>query len=95
MTLAEIIKDIQNWFHGLVSDLKPALDYVEKNGGAAVLKIAEGVLAGAVAGTPWVTLIAGLIPAAEAAGITIGEGAASIILNIAKANLDAKTQAAA
>lgn len=90
MSLHTIIKDIQNYFHSLVSDLKPALDYIEKNGGEAALKLAEGVLAGAATGTPWAALIAALIPAAEAAGITLAEGAASIVLNIAKANLDAK-----
>lgn len=93
MNIHDAIKVLQNWFHSLVSDLKPALDYVEKNGGAAVIQLAEGVLAGAAAGTPWATLISELIPAAEAAGIQLAEGAASIILNLAKANLDAKTSA--
>lgn len=93
MTFAEIIKDIQNWFHGLVSDLKPALDYVEKNGGAAILTLAEGVLAGVTAGTPWAVITASLAAAAETQGIILAEGAASIILNLAKANLDAKNAA--
>lgn len=90
MNFHDIVKQFQNWFHSLVSDMKPALDYVESNGGAAALQLAEGILAGAIAGTPWATLVAQLIPAAEAAGIAIAEGAASIILNLAKANLDAK-----
>ncbi len=90
MNVQSFIKTLENWFHSLVSDLKPALDYAESKGGQAVLQLAEGVLAGAAVGTPWVTLIAGLIPAAEQAGITLLEGDASIILNLAKANLDAK-----
>lgn len=83
-------KTFQNWFHSLVSDLKPALDFVEQNGGSMILALAESVLAGAAVGTPWATLIAQLIPAAEKAGITLAEQTASIILNLAKANLDAK-----
>lgn len=95
MNLHSLIKDFENWFHSLVKDLKPALDFIEKNGGAAIVTLAEGVLAGAIVGTPWATLVAQLIPAAEAAGITLIEEAASIILNIAKANLDAKKLEAA
>lgn len=95
MTFTDFRKAIENWLHSLVSDLKPALDYAESKGGAAVLQLAETVLAGAIAGTPWATLIAALIPAAEKAGIALLEGDASIILNLAKANLDAKTAATA
>lgn len=93
MSLHDVIKDLQRWFHSLVKDMKPALDYVEANGGAVVLGLAESVLAGAEAGTPWATLIAQLLPIAEQAGINIAEGAASIILNLAKANMDAKKAA--
>lgn len=93
MSMHDAWKAFQNWFHSLVADLKPALDFVEKNGGAAVLQLAEGVLASAAMGTPWATLISQLIPAAEQAGIKLAEEAASIILNLAKANLDSKKAA--
>lgn len=93
MNVHDLIKELQNWFHSVVADMKPALDYVEKNGGKAVLSIAEGVLAGVVAGTPWATITASLIVAAETQGIQLAEGAASIILNLAKANLEAKNAA--
>lgn len=92
---AELWKEFQNWFHGTVKSLKPALDYVEQNGGEIVLGLAETVLTGAVAGTPWKDLIAALIPAAEQAGIKLAEEGASIILNIVKANLNAQGKATA
>lgn len=92
------IKSIENAFHDFIHHVDkeivdyatPALDYIKANGGKAVLILAETVLAGAVAGTPWATLIAELLPAAEKAGITLAEGAAGTILNVAKANLAAK-----
>lgn len=90
MSISDIVKDLQNWFHSLVSDMKPALDFVEQNGGKAILALAEGVLAGVTTGTPWATITASLIASAETQGIQLAEGAASIILNLAKANLDAK-----
>lgn len=90
MSFHDIIKALQNWGHSIIHSCKPALDYVEAHGSEAVLALAETVLTGAVAGTPWATLIAQLIPAAEAAGIKIAEDAASIILNVAKANLNAQ-----
>lgn len=95
MSLHNIIKDIQNWFHSLVKDLKPALDFLETNGGEAALTLAESVVSSAAAGTPWDEIVAQFILAAESAGIALVKGtaeqAASIILNMAKANLDAKT----
>lgn len=98
MSLESIKKDIQNLFHSLVHETSdeviayatPAIQYIEKNGGKVILTLAEGVLSGLVAGTPWATIIASLVAAAEAQGITLAEGAASIILNMAKSNLDAK-----
>lgn len=93
----EIIKQIENFLHGLVNSAQteitdyatPAIKYIEANGGNAVLTLAEAVLAGAVAGTPWATLSASLVASAEAQGIQLLEGAASVALNMAKANLDA------
>lgn len=93
-----ILKSIQNIWHVLVSDTKteivtyatPAINYIEANGGKAVLALAETVLTGAAAGTPWAVLEAALVPAAETAGITLLEGAAGTILNFAKANLAAQ-----
>lgn len=93
MNTHDIIKSVQNWFHSLVSDLKPALDFAEKKGGQIVLGLGEAALAGAAAGTPWATLSTALVASAEAQGIQLALGDASIILNLAKANLDAKNAA--
>lgn len=95
MNFHDIVKLIQNYFHSVVSACKPALDYVEQNGGEVALGLAETVLVGAMTGTPWKTLIAQLIPVAEQSGIKLAEDAASIILNIAKANLNAQGKASA
>ena|ERR1700761_1972955 len=94
----EFIKSIENFFHDfvnhadkeLVEYATPALDYLKANGGKAVLLLAEGVLSGAASGTPWATLAASLLTAAEQEGIALAEGAASSVLNFAKANLAAK-----
>lgn len=90
MNVSEMIKAVQNFFHSMVSDMKPALDFVETVGGRDVLILAEGVLAGLAAGTPWAAITTALVAAAETQGIQLAEGAASIVLNLAKANLDAK-----
>ena len=95
MSLATAWKSVENYFHSLVTDVKPALDFLEKNGGQLALSLAEGVLAATVAGTPWAQIVATFVPLAEAQGITLAEQAGSIVLNIAKANLDAKNLAAA
>ncbi len=78
-------KEIENWFHGIFTKAEaeiitystPALKYVEENGGKAALAIAEGVLAGALSGTPWGALLASMATEAEAAGIRLAEGAAA------------------
>lgn len=93
MNIHDLVKTLQNYWHSLVSELKPALDYVEANGGKAVLLLAEGVLTGVASGTPWGAIVASLVAAAEAQGITLAQGTASVILNLAKANLDAKNAA--
>jgi hypothetical protein len=90
MQIKEIIKDIQNWFHSLVSSLKPALDYAESAGGEALLNLAEGVLINVAADASWKTIIAAFIPEAEKAGKTLLDEEASLILNLAKANLIGK-----
>lgn len=91
-------KSIENMFHDfvnhadkeLVEYATPAIDYIKVNGGKAILLLAEGVLSGAAAGTPWAVLSTSLISAAEQSGITLAEGAASSVLNFAKTNLVAK-----
>ncbi len=88
-------KDVQNWFHSLVSHLKPALDFAESKGGQDALILAETLLAGVAAGTPWAAVSASLITIAKAKGIELALGDASILLNLAKANLDAKAAMAA
>ena len=93
MSFESIKKEIQNFFHSQVQTLKPALDYLESKGGETVLSLGEAVLNEAVAGASWPTLIAALLPAAKAAGISLLENEAGIILNLAKANLDAKVAA--
>lgn len=87
-------KTIESWFSSefkeLLAALQPGLEYLEKNASADAIKLGEAVLAGAVAGTPWSALTAALLTQAEAAGITIAEGAAGAILNAAQTNLIAK-----
>lgn len=98
-----ILKSIQNLWHHLVSETKsdiieyatPAIDFVEQNGGKAVLTLAEAVLMGADVGTPWATLSATLIASAKDAGLQLVEGAAGAILNLVKANLVAQGKATA
>lgn len=88
-------KVLENFWHTIVQETEkevidyatPALKYIEANGGKAILMLAEGVLAGAAAGTPWATLIASLGTAAEAASIQLVEGAAGVVLNYAQSNL--------
>lgn len=100
---SSILKAIQNAWHLLVNETQaeivtyatPAIEYIEKNGGTAVLTLAESVLAGAVAGTPWATLSASLVASAETAGIQLAEGAAAAILNFAKSNMVAEGKATA
>ncbi|MDE2233671.1 MAG: hypothetical protein KGJ90_06240 [Patescibacteria group bacterium] len=94
MQLHDIIKSIQNFFHSLVSSLKPALDLVESKGGQEILALAESVLASFAEGTPWATIVAALIPAAKSAGKDLLIEEAGVILNLAKANLLAKQVAA-
>ena len=94
MPISDIIKTVENFFHSVVSDLSPALDLLEAKGGSALLALGESVLAGFVAGESWPVIIAAFIPQAEASGVSLAENEASIILNIAKANLLAKTAAA-
>lgn len=89
------LKQIENWFHGLFTKAEadlinyttPAMKYIEENGGKEILKIAEGILAGAIAGTPWSTLMASLATQATTAGIQLAEGAAGVVLNTAQSNM--------
>lgn len=96
----QFFKDVENFFHNLLNHADkelveyamPALDYLKANGGKAILLLAEGVLSGAATGTPWGELSASLLTAAESAGVALAEGAASSVLNFAKANLVAKAE---
>lgn len=93
------LKSVENYWHDLLNHADkeiieyatPALDYIKANGGKAILLLAEGVLSGAAAGTPWAALSASLLVAAEQEGIALAEGAASSVLNFAKTNLAAKS----
>lgn len=90
MTLA-LIKEIENFLHTLVTDvdtaIQPGVAYLKANVPAEAIKLGEAVLAGAVTGTPWASLVTALISQAEAAGITLAEQAAGIVLNYAQSNL--------
>jgi hypothetical protein len=98
MNLHDTIKALQNAFHDLVNHAEkdvvefasPAITLITKNGGKILLALAEQVLAGAVAGTPWAENVTALVAAAEAQGITLLEQAARAALNMAQANTDAK-----
>lgn len=78
----------------IITYATPAVTFLKANGGAAMLTLAESVLAGFTAGGSWATIIAAFIPAAKAAGVTLSEGAASAVLNFAQANAQAKQLAA-
>lgn len=69
------------------------LQYLKTNVPAVVIGLAETVLAGAATGTPWGTLIATLIGAAEAKGVTLLEQSAGVALNFAQSNLIATNTA--
>lgn len=94
------VKTIQNLWHTIVQETEkdiieyatPAIKYIEANGGKAVLALAEAVLAGAAAGTPWAALSTALIASAKVTGIDLAEGAAGAILNFAKTNMVAQGQ---
>ncbi len=90
MTLQQIWKELQETFHILAGKIKPALDFLETKGGEATLELAEQFLTDMFAGMPWKELTAKFIPLAESTGLSLLESEASIILNLAKANLDAK-----
>lgn len=93
MTIA-FIKAAENFWHSLVQDsqkvvlddLGPVLTFIETKG-PSVLAMAVTIIAGGSATAPWASLIAALIPVAEAAGVKLAEDEASIFLNLAKANL--------
>lgn len=91
MTIQSAVKAIENFIHGLVSDvdtaIEPGLAYLKAHVPAAAITIAESILASAVAGTPWGTLASALVTQAEAAGIAIAEDAAKVALNAAQNNL--------
>lgn len=94
MTLHDLVKSLQNFFHSIVSSLKPALNQAEKLGGEAFITLAETVIAGLSADASWSAIIDAFIPEAEKAGRTLLRDEASIILNLAKANILAKQNAA-
>lgn len=89
------VKDVENFLHNLLNKTEteimdyatPAIKYIEANGGKAVLTLAEAVLAGAVAGTPWSVLSTSLVASAETQGIALAEGAAGVVLNYAQSNM--------
>lgn len=94
MSVQTVITDIENFLKGVVSDidtvLQPGLAYLEANVPAQAISIAENILATAVTGTPWATLMASLLAETKTAGITLIEAAASAALNAAQNNLIAK-----
>lgn len=73
--------------------LQPAIAYITSNGGQAALQLAETVLAGFVAGSPWADILAAFIEQAEAQGIKLAEGAAQATLALAQSNMIAKQAA--
>jgi hypothetical protein len=85
------VKSIENFLHGLLSDIdtaiEPGVAYIKANVPAAAITIGEGILAAAATGTPWAALVATLVTQAEASGITIAEQAAKVALNAAQNNL--------
>lgn len=94
MTIQTAIKAIENFLHGVVDEvdtvIEPGIAYLKANAPAAAITLGESLLAGAVAESPWATLIASLITQAEQAGITLTENAAKVVLNTAQNNLIAK-----
>lgn len=78
---------LHDFLHTTYGAVKPGLDYLKANVPDEAIKLAEALLASAVAGTPWATLIATLITQAEAAGIKLAEQAATVALNSAQNNL--------
>lgn len=94
MKIKEIINYVQNLFHAEVRDIdaliEPGVAYLKANVPPAVIGLAETILSGAAAGTPWATLASALISSAEAAGVALAEGAAKAALNAAQNNLIAK-----
>lgn len=95
---AALVTYVEKLFGIVVTDVKtvlaPGLQFIEANGGAAILKLAEAVLAEFTAGESWSLIIAAFIPAAESAGVILAEDAASAILNAAKLNALAGAPAA-
>ena len=91
MSFHSILKTLETFFHSLTTALKPALDQAEKLGGEAFITLAETVIAGLAADAPWASIIDAFIPAAEKAGRTLLRDEAGVILNLAKANILAKT----
>lgn len=88
MSFFTMLKDwFSSEFHALLVALQPGLTYLEKNASAEAIKLAEAVLTGAIAGTPWAALIAELLTQAEQSGVRVAEGAAGAILNAAQTNL--------
>ena len=99
MTIQAAIKAIENFIHGVVDEvdtaIEPGVAYLKANAPAAAIALGEAALSGAEAGSPWAGLVAGLITQAEAAGITLTENAAKVVLNTAQNNIIAKEAAAA
>lgn len=89
-----IVKSIENFLHGLVTDvdttIEPSIAYLKANVPAIAIQLGEELLAGALAGSPWATLLETLTAQVEAQGIKLAEGAAKVALNTAESNLIAK-----
>lgn len=94
MTIQTAIKAIENFLHTVVDDvdtaIEPGVAYLKANAPAAAIALGESVLAGVADGSPWSGLVASLITQAEAAGITLTENAAKVVLNTAQNNIIAK-----
>lgn len=82
-----LINFIHEIFGDIETAIEPGIAYLKANVPAEAIKLAEEVIKGALAGTSWATLIAALIPQAQAVGIQLAEHAADAALNAAKLNV--------
>ncbi len=73
------------------SELAPILALAKTKGVTEGIQIGETVLAGAATGTPWATLTASFVAELAKEGVQLAEQVASAVLNLAQANLLAKT----
>lgn len=91
MSIQKIFQEAKSWIieqlSALYTQIEPGLIYLEKNVPAAVIALAQSLLIGAEAGTPWPTLEDNLIAQAEKEGVILAKEAATVALNTAQNNL--------